>query len=381
MFRVQYNEGVTMKIKSKQVWVDEELKPAVVVFEEGKITGILGYDADADVDYGDYKIFPGFIDIHTHGYNGCNGSKPTDEGLRMWMNSAPKEGLTSILVTTATQAYEDNIKALEAISAFMEKEYEGTEILGINMEGNFICHEFKGAQNPDFIVAPNVKELADYINASNHQLRTVLCAPERDENYEFVKYAVKEGVSVSAGHSAATYDDIKGAVKHGLTGITHTGNGMRPFHHREPGIYGASMNMDEIYSETIGDGVHVNFEAVNVLGRMKGKDRLVLVTDSGMEKGKKDFEGNVDLETGAIYTDAGVLCGSSLPYYKVFHNLIEKARLPLVTVVNAATINPARYIKKEDKKGSIEVNKDADFVVMDDDYQLVQVYCRGKEQL
>ena len=370
-----------MKIKSMQVWLEEELKPAVIVFEEGKIIEILDYNSDADMDYGEHLILPGFIDIHTHGFNGCSASKPTEDGLRMWAESAPKEGLTSLLATTATQGYEDNIHALQIISEFMEKEYEGTEILGINIEGNFICDEYKGAQNPDFIVAPNVEELKAYIEASNHKIRTVLCAPERDDGFAFVKYAVKEGVSVSAGHSAAKYKDIKDAVSFGLTGITHTGNGMRPFHHREPGIYGASMNMDEIFSETIGDGVHVNFEAVNILGRMKGKDRLVLVTDSGPEKGKAEFAGNVDVETGAIYNDKGILCGSSLQYREMFRNLIEKARLPLVTAINATSINPARYIKMDDRKGSIEVSKDADIIIMDENYELIQVFCRGKMQL
>lgn len=371
-----------MKIRSKNVWLDEVLKPAVIEVEGNVIKNILDYDTEADEDYGEEWILPGFIDIHTHGYADCDSNHPTADRLQMWAKAAPKEGLTSFLATTSTQPYEDNIKALEIIGDFIETEYDGAEILGINMEGNFICHEFKGAQNPKYIVEPDADVLKDYIEASKHHLRTVLYAPERDKNFAFLKYAVKEGVSVSAGHSAATYDEVKNAVAQGLRGITHTGNGMRPFRHRDPGIYGAAMNIDELYAETIADGAHVDFEAVNILGRMKGKDRLVMVTDAGMGKDVPvELSGlTINPETMAMYTPDGILCGSAMPYYQGFRNLIEKARLPFVTAVNASSINPARYLKVDKSKGSIEKGKDADFVIMSKNYDLKQVYCRGAKQ-
>ena len=172
---------------------------------------------------------------------------------------------------------------------------------------------------------------------------------------------------------------MKAAVEAGATGITHCGNGMRPFHHRNPGIFGAALNLNELYAEVIGDGIHVHFETAHLIGTMKGKDRLILVTDSADCKDDPDLaEYNKE---GAFRLPDGTLFGSALYVNRGVDNLHRKARLPLATAISAATINPARYLGVDDRKGSIEAGKDADLVVCDETIELLQVYCCGEAQL
>ena len=372
-----------MKIRSKKVWVNETFKPHVIQIEDNKIIAILDYDSDYDVDYQDNMILPGFIDIHTHGYAGANANRPNKEGLKLWAKSLINEGVTSFLITTATQSYDNNIKALNVISDYIDTQKIGATALGVNIEGNFINLKHRGAQDPNTIVKPEAHILDDYIKASNNKIKSVICAVEFDEDLNFTKNAIKKGISVSAGHSGATYKQVEDAVKVGLSGATHTGNGMVGFHHREPGIFGAAMNLDDIYAEVIVDGHHLHFQTVNIIGKLKGKDKLVLVTDSSSYKDYKGQEAGYSRsigEDGTIRDEFGNLSGSSLKYNDGVYNAIYKANLDEVTVINAATINPAKYIKVDDHKGLIKENYDADIIIVDNKFKVIDAYVNGIKQ-
>lgn len=369
-----------MIVQSKNIWMNETFKPAQIEIEDGKIKQIYAYgEKPVDEDYNEKWILPGFFDIHTHGWNKCDCNTPTLEGIRSWQKHMPNEGVTSFLMTTSTQSYEKNIAAMPILKEAIENPGEGAEILGINVEGNYISYKYRGAQDEHHIVKPNKDELLEYHELSGRNIKTVTCAVEYDENYEFVKAAVANGIRISMGHSGASFDEAKGAVENGATGVTHTGNGMSPLHHRNPGVFGAALNLDEIYAELIGDGIHINFEMAHIIGTMKGKDKLVLVTDSAEQKDDPDL---VEFgKEGAFRLPDGTLFGSALYINKGVDNLHRKARLPLVTAINAATINPAKYLGVDDRKGSIEVGKDADLVVCNENIELEQVYCFGKKQL
>lgn len=153
---------------------------------------------------------------------------------------------------------------------------------------------------------------------------------------------------------------------------------MRPFHHRNPGIFGAALNLDELYAEVIGDGIHVHFETAHLIGTMKGADKLILVTDSA--ECKDDPAAEQYSREGAFRLPDGTLFGSALYVNQGVDNLHRKARLPLVTAIHAATINPARYLGVAERKGSLETGKDADLVVCDENIQLKAVYCKGVRQ-
>lgn len=368
-----------MIIQSKNVWINESLQPAQIELNGSKIVGIYSYDEKpVDVDYENRWILPGFIDIHCHGYAGVDSNKPTLKGMRKWCKHMPAEGVTSFLVTTSTQAANKNEKAMVTYSRIIERMDDGAEILGINMEGNFISKERKGAQNKRYIVAPDAEVLEKYQRLSGNNIKSVTYAPEKDEDFSFVKKCGELGIVASIGHSIASFEQAKVALLNGASAITHTGNGMNPFHHRDPGLFGAAVNLDGFYAEVIGDGVHIDFQTAYLIGKMKGKDKLILVTDSAVQKDDRKF--NFLNKDGAYRMPNGTLFGSALYVNEGVNNLHKMAGLDLVTAINSATINPARYCKVDDRKGSIEVNKDADLVITDENIKVYEVYCRGVKQ-
>lgn len=368
-----------MIIQSTQVWINDAFQPGQLEIAGGRIEAVLPYgEKPVDQDYQDQWILPGFIDIHTHGWNRCDAGKPTVEAMLRWQKHMPKEGVTSFLATTATQSAAANEAALPILKEAIEAQAAGAEILGINMEGNFISHQFHGAQDLYTIVKPDSQQLLHYQNLAGGHILTVTCAVEFDEDYAFVKTAVAHGIRVSCGHSGASFDQVREAARCGATGITHCGNGMRPFHHRNPGIFGAALNLDELYAEVIGDGVHVHFETVHLIGTMKGAEKLILVTDSADCKDDPDYAQFA--HEGAFRLPDGTLFGSALYVNQGIDHLHRQARLPLVTAIRAATINPALYLGLDGRKGTLEAGKDADIVVCDEHIALQAVYCRGQLQ-
>ena len=368
-----------MIIQSKNVWIDENLQPAQIEIKNDKIIALYPYDEKVvDIDYQDKWILPGFIDIHCHGHNGTDSNKPTLKGMRKWAKHLPKEGVTAFLATTSTQSVNKNEKAMVTYSRIIDRIDEGAEILGINMEGNFISKECKGAQNKRYIVDPDEEALEKYQILSGNNIISVTYAAELDKDFSFVKKCNELKIVASIGHSACSFNQAKEALENGASAITHTGNGMKPFHHRKPGLFGAAVNLDGFYAEVIGDGIHVDFQTAHLIGKMKGKDKLILVTDSAVQKDDKKY--NFLNKDGAYRFPNGTLFGSALYVNEGVNNLHKKANLDLVTAINSATINPAKYCQCDDRKGSIEVNKDADLVVCDENIKVYEVYCRGVKQ-
>lgn len=279
-----------MIIQSRNIWLDEALKPAQVEIKEDKIVGIYPYnEKPVDIDYQQRWILPGFIDIHCHGYGGVDSNKPSLKGMKKWCRHMPAEGVTSFLVTTSTQSVRSNEKAMVSYSRIIGGIDEGAEILGINMEGNFISKECKGAQNKRYIADPDPERLARYQMLADNKIKSVTYAPEKDEDFAFVSKCRELNIVASIGHSGCSFEQAKAALAKGASAVTHTGNGMKPFHHRQPGLFGAAVNLDGFYAEVIGDGIHVDFQTAHLIGRMKGKDKLILVTDSAVQKDDKKF--------------------------------------------------------------------------------------------
>ena len=367
-----------MIIQSRNVWLHEQLVPAEIELEDGTIKGIHDYgSASADVDYEDKWILPGFIDIHTHGWNKADAGHPDKAAMNRWRRHMPAEGVTSFLATTATQSRTENEAAFAVLGDVIDtqKKGEGAEILGIHVEGNYISFTCRGAQDPYNIVKPDPDELLHYDELSHHHICTVICAPECEGAEHFIPEVTGHGIRVGLGHSAADYNTGMKGVEWGATSTVHTGNGMLPFHHRRPGLFGAALCNPDLYCEIIGDGHHVAFPTAHIIGTMKGKDRLMLVTDSLPLKDDPAYD--YMCHDGAYMLADGTLCGSHLYVNQGVYNLHRRADLPLVTAINAATINPARYLGFDNRKGSIEEGKDADLVVTDPDLKVCATYCAG----
>ena len=376
-----------MIIQSKKVWIADQFFPAQIEMEGEKIKNIYDYGTkEVDVDYGSKRIVPGFIDIHCHGAYTFDTNDANEEGLRNWTKGIVDEGVTGFLATTITQSEEVLTNAVKNVAKVVKDGYEGAEILGIHFEGPYLDMKYKGAQPEQYIVKPSVEQFKRYQEAADGLIKVITMATEQDDNFELTEYCAKNGVVVSIGHSAATYEQAVMAYAHGATSMTHVYNGMTPFNHRANGLVGAAYRLRTMYGEIICDGNHSTPAALNNYFMSKGPDYAIMVSDALMAKGTPIgshyiFGGN-EIE---IYSDGSAhlvstkgLAGSTLNLNKGLRILVEEAMVPFNYAINSCTINPARCIGVDDRKGSITVGKDADIVVLNDDYSVEQTYCRGE---
>ena len=379
-----------MLIQSKKVWLADQFIPAAIEMNDGKITGVFPYGTkEADVDYGDKRIVPGFIDIHCHGAFGFDTNDANEEGLRKWTKDIVTEGTTAFLATTITQSEEVLTNAVANVAKVMEDGYEGAEILGIHFEGPYLDMLYKGAQPEQHIVKGTIEQFERYQAAAKGNIKYITMATETDDDFELTQYLAKNGVVVSIGHSAASYEQAVMAWANGASSMTHVYNGMTPFNHRKNGLVGASYRLRTMYGEIICDGNHSTTAALNNYFMSKGPDFSIMVSDALMAKGspagsKFIFGGNeIEIyEDGSAHlTATGGLAGSTLRLNDGLRILVEEAMVPFNYAINSCTINPAKCLGIDDRKGSIMVGKDADIVVLDTDYSVIQTYCKGNAQL
>ncbi len=375
-----------MIIQSRNVYYEEKLQPRQIVIDGDKIVNILPYGmCPCDRDYGDNVIMPGLIDIHNHGYNRGDSNHATIEWLKEWMAYLPSEGVTATLATTSSAPYEDIINSLHHIAEFMSGRSNGAQLLGVYSEGPFISKAFPGAQSLTNQIIPTPEVIDSFIEASGNRLIYVMIAPDELEgNYDVISYCVKKGIKVTLGHTGADFKTCEAAVRAGAVSFTHTYNGMKGLHHREPGTLGAAMYYDDCYAELICDGVHTHPVAANILARIKGKDRLILITDSVAIKGlKPGFYHTPDRdvtvgEDGVGRLANGTIAGSCNRLNKVLRFAIKEAKIDLITAYNACTINPCRLLNVN-QKGLIKEGYDADIVVFDPEYEPIDVYIMGEK--
>ncbi len=375
-----------MIIQSKKVWIADQFTPAQLELEDGIIKEIYPYnEKEVTKDYGDLRILPGFIDIHCHGAYGFDTNDANPEGLRKWAKGIVDEGVTSFLATTLTQSEEVLTNAVSNVAKVVEEGYEGAEILGIHFEGPYLNKAHKGAQPEEYCVKPNIEQFKRYQKAAHGLIKYITMAVENDEDYALTKYCSQNNVVVSIGHSNATYEQAVQAYAHGARSMTHVYNAMTPFTHRANGLVGGALRIRNMYGEIICDGNHSTLAALNNFFTSKGPDYSIMITDSLMCKGfpvgtKFDFGGQevvIYPDGSAHLVEAGNLAGSTLNVNKGLKILIEDALVPVNYAINACTSNPARCLHVDDRKGTIGVGYDADLVVLDKDYEVVQTYCKG----
>ena len=378
-----------MIIQSKKVWIADQFTPAQLELEDGIIKEIYPYnEKEVTKDYGDLRILPGFIDIHCHGAYGFDTNDADPEGLRKWAKGIVDEGVTSFLATTLTQSEEVLTNAVSNVAKVVEEGYEGAEILGIHFEGPYLNKAHKGAQPEEYCVKPDIEQFKRYQKAAHGLIKYITMAVENDEDFTLTKYCSQNNVVVSIGHSNATYEQAVQAYAHGARSMTHVYNAMTPFTHRANGLVGGALRIRNMYGEIICDGNHSTLAALNNFFTSKGPDYSIMITDSLMCKGfpvgtKFDFGGQevvIYPDGSAHLVEAGNLAGSTLNVNKGLKILIEDALVPVNYAINACTSNPARCLHVADRKGTIGVGYDADLVILDRDYEVVQTYCKGVGQ-
>lgn len=357
-----------------------------VAVENGKIVAI-GNDVKIDQPFPYTEgqiVVPGFIDQHVHGANSSDGMDANLSALKNISTALATEGTTSFLVTTMTQSKENIKNALSAVNTFISN-YDncGAEALGVHLEGPFISSKHIGAQPPEYVIKPDVDTFNEFYTISGNNIKIVSLAPEEDGALELIKELVKKGVVPSVGHSDAGYEDIKKAIGVGLKNVTHTFNAQKGIHHREVGVAGSALLFDEVYAEIICDLVHLSIPAIKLVLKNKPKDKVILITDAIRAKGLSDGESElggqkVYVSNGEARLSNGALAGSTLKMNVSISNLVKNCGAKLEDVIDYATINPATNLKVAYKIGSIKVGKNADFAVLDNEYNVMLTVKNGE---
>lgn len=332
--------------------------------EDGKIAAIGSLEGDG-VDFGGARIFPGLIDVHSHG---CVGNDTMEGGLEKMADWELANGVTTWYPTTMTMSEEDVVAATSAPIDFGH----GANIPGFHMEGPFINSKYKGAQNEKYVALPSL----DFFSKCKNVKRVTL-APEVEGGIDFIKNCP---VQASIGHTDADYDTAMAAFKAGATSLTHTYNAMPGIHHRAPGPIGAASDSPSVFCELICDGKHVHAASVRMLIKIMGAERIVLVSDSlrgaGLGDGTYSFGGQVlIIKDGVCRIESGALAGSSANLFQCVRTAISFG-IPTEDAVMMASLNPAKLMGLN--KGKIEVGYDADFIIVDDDFNLIKAIARGE---
>lgn len=370
------------------------IKHAVIYTGEEKITdGYIRFDKQIEAigPVSEYKaqasdqqvidaqgkiIVPGFIDVHCHGGYGFDTMDADPEKINEMVNDMVTEGVTTYFPTTMTQSYENIEKALVAARKAAEM---NPVIQGIHLEGPFVSPIFKGAQPEEYIKAPEVDVFARWNELSGNLIKVVTYAPEHKTSPEFEQYCVEHGIVPSVGHSNATREEMKNSK---ASHVTHLYNAQREFKHREPGVTGHVLLEDNIYCELISDGFHVCPDMIKLAYKLKGPERIELITDAmrakGMPEGISELGGQkVIVKDKQARLENGTLAGSVLQFKDAFVNIMKFTGCGIQEAVLMSSVNQAREFNLT-SKGILAVGKDADLNIFDKDMNLEATYSFGR---
>ena len=359
-------------INGKIIRKDNIIENKILVFDN-KIIGITDSLPNEDIEVIDAKglyVSPGLIDIHIHGNKGYDTMTASKKELSLMSESIASTGVTSYLATTMTmdtKIIEDRLNTLREY--INQDKFNGAKIIGIHLEGPFLNERYCGAQDPKFIVGPSF----DMINKHSDIIKVITYAPEKDLNFEFTKY-IKNNTDIvlSMGHTSASYEEAVEAIKHGASNATHLFNAMSGLNHRNPGVVGASV-MNNVKCEIIADGIHTHTDIFKFLLKTKNIEDIILVTDAieatGLADGIYTLGGQpIKVENNsARLVSNGALAGSTAKLNCMVKNFMKHTNLDIIQSINLASINPAVSIGIDDKKGSIEIGKDADIAIFDEE--------------
>ncbi|PKG25613.1 N-acetylglucosamine-6-phosphate deacetylase [Niallia nealsonii] len=332
-----------------------------------------------------YKLIPGLIDIHIHGAYNADVMDGTRKALEKMAATLPKEGTTSFLATTMTQEEQEIESALKNAAAYIasQTKFGMAEVLGVHLEGPFITSAKAGAQPLHAIKKPNVELFKKWQNIAGNHIKLVTLAPEEENGLDLVAYLKETGVVASMGHTDALYEDVLRGIEAGVSHVTHLYNGMRGLHHRDPGVAGAALLHKELLIEMIVDGIHIHPQVVNLTYQQKGKEGIVLITDSmrakWMDDGVSSLGGQkVIVKDGKALLENGSLAGSTLKMDEGVRNIMNYTGCSLEDAVYMGSYNPAKQLGILHKKGSIKKGKDADLAILNKDNEVVMTICNGE---
>lgn len=356
--------------------------------EDGKITKICSPSEEIpEGDIFDVKgkaVVPGFIDVHTHGGQGADVNAATKEDFQKIGHFFAEQGTTTWLCSILTDTKEQTEKVIGEMLKHQEDHENCADLLGIHLEGPFLSVEFKGAMPESLLREADIELLKEYQKKAKGKIRYITVSPEVEGIPEAISQIRDMGITVAIGHSGADYETSMECIKNGATACTHTCNAMKLFHQHFPAIMGAVLESDKVYCEAICDGRHLHPGSVRMILKAKGYDKVVAVTDSIMASGLPDGEyklgvNDVIVKDGDAKLPNGVRAGSTLTTGTALKRLIEFTGESMEDVLPLLTMNPAKLIHAEEHIGSLEVGKDADILILDDDNNVETTFVKGKK--
>ncbi|TXT16290.1 MAG: N-acetylglucosamine-6-phosphate deacetylase [Erysipelotrichaceae bacterium] len=368
-------------LKSSQIMTPRGFIDGYLIIEDGKIarlSSLCNEPFESVKDLGNHKILPGIIDIHNHGYGGWSMTDPaTINDVKGYLKALTSIGVTGILPTAREEAF-------EAIADTMDLENDGARIFGIHSEGPFWA---RGGENSvdEHYPLPSIEETHRYLTKAKGKIVLMAIAPELPKAYDVISYLHDQHVLVSLCHTAAYAKDIYQALDEvGIDLVTHTGNGMRGIHHRDVGVLGAALLSEGLTYEIITDLNHICTDMLKIMFKLQPYEKFVLISDSnymaGLPTGRYMRYGRAmnSHETGLIKDDHGRIMGSGKFVLFNMKQLVEKVGVNLVEVSKMASLNPAHFLKIDSFTGTLEVGKDADFMVINDEFECQLTYVKGK---
>lgn len=357
---------VADKIFTGEEWISNR----AVIAENGIIHEIVPKESIPSganiINHSSGFLAPGFIDIQIYGaYGSLLSVHPTAETLEKMLNYCKSGGANYFQPTVATNTYEVFYKCVDAVKDYWNKGGKG--VIGLHVEGPWINKAKRGAHIEEYIHSPTLQQAKALLENGKDVITMITIAPEVC-SAEVIELIHSYGVIISAGHSNATFEEATAGFSKGIPAATHLYNAMSPLQHRAPGMAGAVMNHSTVMSSIVPDGYHVDFAAISIAKKVM-KDRLFFITDAVTETNKGPYPHQPD---GDKYVSNGILSGSALTMAKSVKNCVEKAGIELSEALRMASLYPARVMKLDEELGKIAKGYKAEFVVMDDNLEVVE---------
>lgn len=362
----------SLGLKGGLLVLPEGIKKTELLIRAGKIAKIgegVAEEADFVLNLDSLYIAPGFIDVQANGALGHEFLRASEDEILAILNFFVRHGTTGILATLTSAPLSELRSALSRLKGLPHH-----ALLGVHLEGPFLAKARRGAHPKEFLHPPSLDFVRPILSEFREIVRLWTLAPELPGAWEVIEELKKYGVIVAFGHTDASYEEAMHAFSRGVSLATHLFNGMRPFHHRDPGPGGAALVSDAFVS-LICDGVHLHPAVVKLVAKIKGFEKIVLITDAVSPTGLPDgeyplFGQTVRVEQGIPRLPDGTLAGSTLTMNQAVKNFMAFTGCSLHEAVLCASLTPARLLGIAHRKGSIEEGKDADLVIFDPDFNV-----------